>query len=51
MARVALVPCNSYDEEKVFAAVQTGVNLMGGISAFVKPDSPQRNGSAEKCSE
>ena len=38
MARVALVPCNSYDEEKVFAAVQTGVNLMGGISAFVKPD-------------
>lgn len=35
---VALVPVNSYDQEKVDAAVRAGIGLLGGIDAFVKPE-------------
>lgn len=33
---VALVACDSYDEEAVDAAVQRGIELLGGISSFMK---------------
>ena len=32
---VALVPVGSYDQAEVDAAVRTGVELLGGIGAFV----------------
>ena len=34
-AKVALIPCESYDSETVYRAVRTGLNLLGGISAFI----------------
>jgi uncharacterized protein (DUF362 family)/Pyruvate/2-oxoacid:ferredoxin oxidoreductase delta subunit len=34
---VALVRCDSYDEEAVFAAVQRGLQLLGGMEQFIKP--------------
>ncbi|MHB8104439.1 MAG: DUF362 domain-containing protein [Dehalococcoidales bacterium] len=34
---VALVPCDSYDDIKVYEAVKQGLELLGGISRFVKP--------------
>lgn len=37
-ARVALVRCESYDEETVYRALKTGLDLLGGISAFVSPE-------------
>lgn len=36
MSRVALVRCESYDYNQVKAAVQRGIDLLGGPSAFVK---------------
>jgi uncharacterized protein (DUF362 family)/Pyruvate/2-oxoacid:ferredoxin oxidoreductase delta subunit len=36
-AKVALVRCGTYEEGKVFEAVHSGLNLIGGISAFTKP--------------
>lgn len=35
-ARVALVPCGSYDEEEVCGAVKRGVDLLGGIEGFAR---------------
>lgn len=35
---VALVPCDSYDREKVEAAVRQGVALIGGIGQFAEKD-------------
>ena len=35
-AKVALVACDSYDDEKVYEAVKKGLDLLGGISQFVK---------------
>ena len=35
---VALVPVSSYDQAEVDAAVRTGVELLGGIGAFVKQE-------------
>mgnify|MGYP000541397902 CR=1 FL=1 len=35
---VAVVPCDTYDEEKVYGALRKGVELLGGIGAFVKPE-------------
>ena len=35
--RVALVRCDTYDDDKVYKAVQTGLDLLGGISQFAKP--------------
>ena len=34
---VALVRCNTYEEEQVCRAVERGVDLLGGISRFIKP--------------
>ena len=34
---VALVRCDAYDDEPVYKAVEAGVNLLGGISYFIKP--------------
>ena len=34
-SRVALVRCNTYDEEQVYEAVKAGVDLLDGISNFV----------------
>ena len=37
-SRVVAVPCEEYNEEKVFAAVRSGVSALGGIEAFLKPE-------------
>lgn len=37
-ATVALVACDGYDEEKVYEAVKWGVDALGGLAAFVKPE-------------
>jgi uncharacterized protein (DUF362 family)/ferredoxin len=34
---VALIACDTYDEEQVYGAVKAGIDLIGGISRFVKP--------------
>ena len=36
-SRVALVRCETYDEPAVSSAVQRGLELLGGLSAFIKP--------------
>jgi len=36
-SKVALVKCVSYDSNEVLTAVRAGLDLLGGISAFVKP--------------
>jgi uncharacterized protein (DUF362 family)/Pyruvate/2-oxoacid:ferredoxin oxidoreductase delta subunit len=36
-SRVALVRCESYDEAAVLSAVKTGLDLLGGLSFFLKP--------------
>jgi uncharacterized protein (DUF362 family)/Pyruvate/2-oxoacid:ferredoxin oxidoreductase delta subunit len=36
-SKVALVRCNSYDDVEVLAAMKSGLALLGGIGAFVKP--------------
>ena len=38
ISTVALVPVSSYDQAEVDAAVRTGVELLGGIGAFVKKE-------------
>lgn len=38
MAYVALVPCESYQEEQVYGAVKEGVDLLGGIERFFHPE-------------
>jgi uncharacterized protein (DUF362 family)/Pyruvate/2-oxoacid:ferredoxin oxidoreductase delta subunit len=35
-SRVALVACDTYDEEKVYEAVKKGLELIGGIGQFFK---------------
>ena len=35
---VALVPAGSYDQPEVDRAVRRGLELLGGISRFVKPE-------------
>lgn len=37
-AAVALVACDGYEEEKVYEAVKWGVDALGGLAAFVKPE-------------
>ena len=34
---VALVRCDTYDNQQVYEAVAAGLDLLGGISSFVKP--------------
>ena len=36
-SRVALVRCDSYDEQAVDAAVQRGLELLGGMAQFIHP--------------
>ena len=36
-SRVALVPCDTYDDIKVYEAIKQGLDLLGGISCYVKP--------------
>ncbi len=36
MSKVVLIACDSYDKEKVYAAVQKGLNLLGGSGQFAK---------------
>ncbi len=36
-ARVALVKCDSYDEDAVYGAVKSGLKLLGGAKQFVGP--------------
>jgi uncharacterized protein (DUF362 family)/Pyruvate/2-oxoacid:ferredoxin oxidoreductase delta subunit len=35
-SKVALVACNSYDDDDVYRAVKSGIDLVGGMAAFVK---------------
>lgn len=34
-SKVAVIPCDSYEEEQVYQAVRKGVQLLGGMDAFV----------------
>ncbi|MFH1087011.1 MAG: DUF362 domain-containing protein [Chloroflexota bacterium] len=36
-ARVAVIGCDTYDDDRVLKAIKTGIDLLGGISAFTKP--------------
>ena len=36
-SKVAILRCDTYDEEQVYEAVKKGVDLIGGISSFVSP--------------
>ena len=36
-SKVALIGCDTYDDEQVYKAVNAGLDLLGGISHFVKP--------------
>ncbi len=36
-SKVAILRCDTYDEEQVYEAVKIGVDLIGGISSFVSP--------------
>jgi uncharacterized protein (DUF362 family)/ferredoxin len=36
-SKVALVPCASYDDAEVLAAMKSGLALLGGTGAFVRP--------------
>ena len=35
---VAVIPCDDYDEEKVYISLKRGIDALGGIGRFVKPD-------------
>ena len=35
-SRVAVIKCDTYDDEQVYEAVRTGIDLLGGISRFIK---------------
>jgi uncharacterized protein (DUF362 family)/ferredoxin len=35
-SKVAVIKCDDYDEQKVNAAVERGLNLIGGLSSFVQ---------------
>ncbi|HML36119.1 MAG TPA: DUF362 domain-containing protein, partial [Bacillota bacterium] len=37
-SKVAVIPCEGYDREKVYQAVNRGVALLGGWERFVKPE-------------
>ncbi len=38
MSRVVLVRCESYEYEEVYTSVKRGIDLLGGVSKFVKAD-------------
>jgi len=35
--KVAVIRCESYDDNQVLASLKRGIDLLGGISQFVKP--------------
>jgi len=35
--KIALVRCNTYEDDRVYKAVSDGINLLGGISQFARP--------------
>ena len=37
-SKVVIVPCSTYDQNAVYAAVKAGVDALGGIAAFVRPE-------------
>lgn len=37
-SKVALIRCNDYEEGRVYEAVKRGIDLLGGIFQFVKPN-------------
>lgn len=37
-SKVVVVPCDSYDEEKVYECMKQGIDLLGGIENYVKKD-------------
>lgn len=37
-SKVVVVPCAEYDEEKVYLALKAGIDALGGIAEFVRPD-------------
>jgi uncharacterized protein (DUF362 family)/NAD-dependent dihydropyrimidine dehydrogenase PreA subunit len=37
-SKVVLVRCDSYDEEKVYKSLRAGLDCLGGLKTFVKPD-------------
>ena len=37
-SRVVVVPCESYDGELVYNAMKTGIEALGGIGSFIKPE-------------
>lgn len=36
-SKVVVVACDNYEDETVYAAMKRGLDLLGGINAFVKP--------------
>ena len=36
-SKVSLVRCESYNYDNVLEAVRKGIDLLGGIAAFIKP--------------
>ena len=38
MSKVALIRCDSYDQELVYQALKRGIELLGGIEQFVSPE-------------
>ena len=36
-SKVALVRCDTYDDEKVYESIRSGLNLLGGVAQFAKP--------------
>lgn len=36
-SKVIVVPCDTYEDERVYRAVKQGIDLLGGISEFVSP--------------
>ncbi|MCJ7808243.1 MAG: DUF362 domain-containing protein [Dehalococcoidia bacterium] len=36
-SKVAIIRCDTYDEDQVYEAIKAGVDLIGGISSFVSP--------------
>ena len=37
-AKVAAVPCGDYEPETVYAAVRAGIEALGGLGAFLRPE-------------
>ena len=35
---VVAVPCGDYEPEKVYEAVRTGINALGGLAEFLRPE-------------